>query len=112
MKIHSALEAGGRVVKKETVTSWDRFQAQSIWGIPVNGSMSQTSDPSDPTLNLFVYLWSVNGRNIPNPGGDSPTPSISWDTLSAPQSLPIFPGYGLAKGAVAGHTQLIGRIVQ
>ena len=34
MKIHSALEAGGRVVKKETVTSWDRFQAQSIWGIP------------------------------------------------------------------------------
>ena len=35
MKIHSALEAGGRVVKKETVTSWDRFQAQSIWGIPV-----------------------------------------------------------------------------
>ena len=38
MKIHSALEAGGRVVKKETVTSWDRFQAQSIWGIPVNTS--------------------------------------------------------------------------
>ena len=36
MKIHSALEAeGGRVVKKATVTSWDRFQAQSIWGIPV-----------------------------------------------------------------------------
>ena len=38
MKIHSALEAGGRVVKKETVTSWDRFQAQSIWGIPACSS--------------------------------------------------------------------------
>ena len=38
MKIHSALEAGGRVVKKETVTSWDRFQAQSIWGIPAKSA--------------------------------------------------------------------------
>ena len=36
MKIHSALDAGGRrVVKMASVTSWDRFQAQSIWGIPV-----------------------------------------------------------------------------
>ncbi len=36
MKIHSALDAGGaRVVKMATVTSWDRFQAQAIWGIPV-----------------------------------------------------------------------------
>jgi len=36
MKIHYALDAwGGRVVKIVTVTSWDRFQAQSIWGIPV-----------------------------------------------------------------------------
>ena len=35
MKIHSALDAGGgRVVKMATVTSWDRFQAQAIWGIP------------------------------------------------------------------------------
>ena len=34
MKIHSALEAG-RVVRKATVTIWDRSQAQSIWGIPV-----------------------------------------------------------------------------
>lgn len=36
MKIHSALDAGeARVVKMATVTSWDRFQAQSIWGMSV-----------------------------------------------------------------------------
>jgi hypothetical protein len=34
MEIHSALDAGGgRVVTMATVTSWDRFQAQAIWGI-------------------------------------------------------------------------------
>jgi hypothetical protein len=39
MKIHSALDAErGRVVKMATVTSWDRFQAQFIWGIPVNAT--------------------------------------------------------------------------
>lgn len=63
----------------------------------LDGSMSQTSDPSDATLNLS-YFWAVNGVNVPTPAGSMP--SISWDTLSAPTTLPIFPGYGLAKGAV------------
>ena len=50
MKIHSALDAaGGRVVKMATVTSWDRFQAQSIWGIPAQRSFLLTG-PHDHRL--------------------------------------------------------------
>ncbi len=34
MKIHSALDAGGRAVKMATATSWDLFQAQAKWEMP------------------------------------------------------------------------------
>jgi len=38
MKIHSALDAGGRrVVRIPSVPRLNRFQAQAIWGIPGNG---------------------------------------------------------------------------
>ncbi|GDY10429.1 hypothetical protein LBMAG52_39170 [Planctomycetia bacterium] len=57
MKIHSALEAGGRVVKKETVTSWDRFQAQSIWGIP-----------ADSGWHWWWPFWMSSGVDAGSPG--------------------------------------------
>ena len=52
MKIHSALDAGGgRVVKMASFTSWDRFQAQPIWGM--------LGDNKEPSPGVFVPLTTI-----------------------------------------------------
>lgn len=46
MKLYSALDAvGGRVVKMATVTGWDRFPAQPIWGISVRRESAMSHLP-------------------------------------------------------------------
>lgn len=62
MKIRYALDAGGgRVVKMASVTSRDRFQAQSIWGITVYGNEG-----------LKIDLDGHCSRNMPIRSGDGP----------------------------------------
>lgn len=52
MKTHSSLDCGwGRVVKMATVTSWDRFQAQPIWGM--------LGDNMEPSPGMFVPLKAI-----------------------------------------------------